>query len=150
MKIFEPNGDFSVDARLFIDLEETSDIVLVDIKGSFIPENDESYAETVERNEKYEEVCDPKSIVFQIRLYMTVPKLSNLNVSQLVTKHAESPEAYTNNCSQTFENYKLNKYTDYKIAGCNDKSTDCHTHYIEDDYKRVAEEDLKRTIRENG
>ena len=63
---------------------------------------------------------------------------------------AEPSENYVNNCSQTFENYKLNKYTDYKIAGCNDKSIDCHVHYIDDEYKRLEAEELKQLTKEHG
>lgn len=52
--------------------------------------------------------------------------------------------------SQTFESYKLSEYTDYKIQGCADIGTECHMYYIEDEYRRVAAEEIKRKIRENG
>jgi hypothetical protein len=65
-------------------------------------------------------------------------------------KHHQESDSYANDCSQTFENYKLSRYTDYKISGCCDVGTDCHFYFIEDEYKKVEIEEEKRKIREAG
>lgn len=51
---------------------------------------------------------------------------------------------------QTFESYKLSVYTDYKIESTKDVASACKPHLIEDDFRRVAAEDIKKKIRENG
>lgn len=56
VKIFKPNGDFVVKTRLYIDLVETPTIFLIEIVGSWVPENDANIDAIKERNDKYDEV----------------------------------------------------------------------------------------------
>lgn len=65
-----------------------------------------------------------------------------------IVKDHEVSDTYVNDYAQTYGNYSLSKYTDYKIRGCADAGTQVHTYVIKDEYVKVAAEDEKRRILE--
>jgi hypothetical protein len=56
VKIFKPGGDYCVNTKIYIDLEETHSIFIFEITSSLVIESEEKIAEAQEMNEKYLEV----------------------------------------------------------------------------------------------
>jgi hypothetical protein len=56
VKVFKPNGDFVVKTKLYIDLKESQNYVLLELAGSLVLESDPDYALAQQKNERYLQV----------------------------------------------------------------------------------------------
>lgn len=108
VKVYKPSGDFSVRTRLLVNLTESKTFELLNLKSSLAPK-DENSAEIILKNERY---------------------------AKMVKNHLES-DSYADDCTQCFQNYMLDNYSDYRITGCADVGITCHSYHIADEYDAV-------------
>jgi hypothetical protein len=67
----------------------------------------------------------------------------------MVERHSNR-KLFASDNTQTFETFKMTKYTDNRIKGCADVGVNCEWYQIVDTYRIAASDDLHQRIRENG